>query len=259
MKKLTSHNKINGWSVISKWLIKGGKRQIDLARLLNVTPSAISQVKSGIIMLNATQISLILDYLQISQQDACRMYTLIFNARLNKEDDNGYKRKLFINVTKSNNKQKITIDSNSSNVPLITFKQAVSYEPALESIESFVDSCSDKTALFPGAQVGNFALLVDQENVTLEFAPTTILLVAGDEYPTQGDMVIAKLRTGELISKYYSRKNNIIHLESKNPDAEKIVWRYQEDPGYVQWIHPVIEARLQLRAQALSGKINTEN
>ncbi len=79
---------INGWSVISKWLTINKKRQIDLAALLDVTASAISQIKSGNILLSAKQISLILDYLNIDSKDMCALYTLIFNARLHNNIDN---------------------------------------------------------------------------------------------------------------------------------------------------------------------------
>lgn len=262
MKNNVPNKDINGWSVISKWLNIKGKRQSDLAALLNVTASAVSQIKSGNILLNATQISLILDYLQINSRDMCALYTLIFNARLNNKVCNRREpeQKLVVNIAESGNEGGFSVSSEVKDpsseyegafrrVPLMTFQQAMSYEPALESIESFARYCSDKTVTFPGAQAGSFALLVDHNDAAAEFAHSAVLLISGREYPADGDMVVAKLRTGQVITKYYVRQENVIHLESKNPDADSFVWHYKEDPGYIQWMYPIIEVNLKLRAE----------
>jgi len=159
MKEVVINKDINGWSVISKWLIIRKKRQSNLAALLNVTASAVSQIKSGNILLNAKQIGLILDYLKIDSQDMCTLYTLIFNARLNTkvDSDKNLKPKLIVNIADSNNENDFFTSSNhhtsSRSVPLMTFKQAMNYEPALESIESFARCCSSDTVLFSNAKV----------------------------------------------------------------------------------------------------------
>lgn len=254
MKGVVANKDINGWSVISKWLVIRNKRQTDLAVVLNVTASAVSQIKSGNILLNAKQISLILDYLKIDSQDMCVLYTLIFNARLNNKVDNdkNLKQKLIVNIADLNNKNDFFTASNhnisSRSVPLMTFKQAVNYEPALESIESFARCCSSDRVLFSNAKAGSFALFVDQEDAVFEFTHSAVLLVSGEEYPAHGDMVVAKLRTGEVINKYYLRKDDVVHLQSKTPGADNLIWRYHEDPGYVQWMYPVVEVNLKLRA-----------
>ena len=258
MKAEIANKNVNGWPVISKWLAINNKRQSHLATLLNVTPSAISQIKTGNILLNAKQIGLILDYLKIEPKDMCALYTLIFNARLHNNIDRS--QRLIVNIDDSKNKNKFSVSSKSESanlkhqdsfrrVPLITFPQAANYEPALESIESFANLCSDKTVLFPDVQVGSFALLLDQNNAASEFAHSAILLVSGDEYPVHGDMVVAKLRSGELITKYYLRKDNIVHFKSKNTDIDNLVWHYKEDPGYVQWMYPIVEVSLKLRSE----------
>ncbi|MFA6715512.1 MAG: S24 family peptidase [Victivallales bacterium] len=262
MKNNVANKDINGWSVIYKWLTIKGKRQSDLAILLNVTASAISQIKSGNILLNATQISLILDYLQIDSRDMCALYTLIFNARLNGKVCNALngEQKLVVHIADTGMETGFTVSSEVKDpaseyegafrrVPLMTFKQAMDYEPALESIESFARYCSDKTVTFPGAQSGSFALLVDHNETASEFAHSAVLLISGREYPSDGDMVVAKLRSGEVITKYYIRQENVIHLESKNPDADSFVWHYKDDPGYIQWMYPIIEVNLKLRAE----------
>ncbi len=260
MKAGAANKDINAWSIISKWLIINSKRQTDLAVLLKITASAVSQIKSGNILLNAKQISLILGYLKIDSHDMCALYTLIFNARLNNKvaGDKNVKQKLIVNIANLNNEKDFSVLSEAKDsapacqdsfrkVPLMTFKQAENYEPALESIESFARYCSDQTVLFSDAQVGNLAFFVDKKSATPEFAHSAVLLVAGKEYPAHGDMVVAKLRTGEVITKYYLRQDNVIHLKSENSSAPSFIWHYQEDPGYVQWMYPIIEVNLKLR------------
>ena len=257
MKAETISKDINGWPIIAKWLVISKKRQADLASLLNVTASAVSQIKSGNILLNAKQISLILDYLKIDSDDMCTLYTLIFNARLHNNVDST--KKLIVNISDSNNKDGFFVSSNPKTyppedkdsfrrVPLMTFTQAVSYEPALESIEAFANCCSEQTVLFPDVRVGSFALLLDRKNATPEFAHSSILLVSGDEYPVHGDMVVAKLRSGEVITKYYLRKDDVVHFKSQKTDVDNLAWHYKEDPGYVQWMYPIVEVNMKLRA-----------
>ena len=253
MREVLVNKETNAWSVISKWLIIRDKRQIDLAGLLNVTASAVSQIKSGSIHLNAKQISLILDFLKIDSQDMCTLYTIIFNARLNNTVCVGKssEKRLIVNLADCNNNKNFSTCSDPHNslcgVPLMNTEQATKYEPALESIESFARDCSNQTVLFSNVQSGSFALLFDQKNELSEFEHTAILLVAGEEYPVHGDMVVVKLRTGEVICKYYLRKDNLIYLKAKDSDVDNLIWNYREDPGYVQWMYPVIELNLKLR------------
>ena len=253
MRETRVNNEINAWSIISKWLIIREKRQIDLAALLNVTASAVSQIKSGSIHLNSKQISLILDFLKIDSQDMCNLYTIIFNARLNNTvcADKNSEKKLIVNLADCNNNNKFSTCSDLHNslcrVPLMNTAQAAKYEPTLESIESFARDCSKQTVLFSNAQSGSCALLFDHENELSEFEHTAILLVAGEEYPVHGDMVVAKLRTGEVICKYYLRKADLIHLKAKDSAVDNLIWNYREDPGYVQWMYPVLELNLKLR------------
>lgn len=257
MKVETTNKDINGWPVIAKWMAVKRKRQIDLAALLNVTASAVSQIKSGNILLNAKQIGLILDYLQIDAEDMCALYTLIFNARLHNNIDGN--KKLIVNIADSCRKEDLCVSSNSRSyppedresfrrVPLMTFTQAANYEPALEPIETFASGCSNQTVLFPEVKAGSFALLIDRENATPEFTHSAILLVSGDEYPVHGDMVVAKLRSGEVITKYYLRENDVVHFKSQKADADNLAWHYKEDPGYVQWMYPIVEVNMKLRA-----------
>ena len=264
-------NNPNGWPIISKWLGIREKRQVDLSRHLNITPSAISQIKNGDILLSAAQMASVLDYLDVSEEDISLFYTEVFNARIgigaggqeellrirNKftvqltcpEHGGGKTRKPRAVAARGNDEAVAVKRGDLLDVPVLSFAQAAGYEPAIEPFDDFARDCSDETAMFTEARPGFFALRVEGDSMSPEYPNGTILLVAGGEYPQRGDIVVAKLSTGQVVVKRYSRKDNIIKLESENPSGMNFSWHCKEDPGYVLWMYPVIEVTLKLRSR----------
>lgn len=263
MKPKTVKKDINGWSIISKWLVTRDKRQSDLAERLQITASAVSQIKSGNIMLNAEQLYSIIDFLKINKRDMLALYTKIFNARLTNSGVSKNKlnyQKLVVNIANAEPPEDLAFFSSVKDyssdyhnsvrrIPLITFEQAMNYEPALEPIEAFASGNANKSILSTDCQLGSFGMVVDKQNDPNEFAKSSILLVAGKEYPVHGDLVVAKVRDGKVITRYYYRENGIIHLKSQNNDTETLIWNAQNDPGYIQWMYPVVEVNLKMRAE----------
>jgi len=272
-------NNVNGWPIISKWLGIRERRQADLARLLNVSPSAISQLKKGDILLNAGQMASVLGYLKISEEDVSLFYTEVFNARMGSGTGNPEEllriknnNKFTVQVARPGQSgSKAHIEARESagqyqvssapaeneavavkhgdlrDVPVLSFAQAAGYEPAIEPFDDFARDCSDETAMFTEVRPGFFALRVDGDSMSPEYPNGTILLVAGGEYPQRGDVVVAKLRSGQVVVKHYNRKDNVIKLESENPNGMNFSWHCKEDPGFVVWMYPVIEVTLKLR------------
>lgn len=72
---------INGWEIIARWLVRKGKTQSDLARLLGISPAAITQIKKGQFRLSIENIERICQYLRISQGDKEQLYLQIVNVR----------------------------------------------------------------------------------------------------------------------------------------------------------------------------------
>ena len=54
---------INGWSIIENLLLRHKKNQSDLARLLGISPAAITQIKRGDFQLSMESLETILRYL----------------------------------------------------------------------------------------------------------------------------------------------------------------------------------------------------
>ncbi len=78
---MTKHH-INGWPEIAARLRERHCKQIDLARLLDITPSAISQIKGEEFQLNSRQIARICRFLQFDDKSMERFLNAVVNARL---------------------------------------------------------------------------------------------------------------------------------------------------------------------------------
>ncbi|QSH40282.1 XRE family transcriptional regulator [Lentisphaerota bacterium ZTH] len=257
---------INGWPVISKWLGINEKRQADLARLLGITPSAVSQIKQGGIMLNAEQLNAIIKYLNIEIDDMCRLYTYIFNARLldGLSIQHGGSQRLTINVTCGSelsdhyvsrqsgplnevHEEHSSYSGGLKKYDVISFETAEHYEPALEAPHMFAAARACSSAFFTGSGEKCFGLKIDTDEFAPEFPQNSILLVDGGEYPCSNDIVIAKLRGGKVIIRRYTRENGIVMLAPENFTGVKFEWNCSLNPGFVQWMFPVVEATLKLR------------
>ncbi|MCP3966263.1 MAG: LexA family transcriptional regulator [Lentisphaerae bacterium] len=257
---------VNGWPVISKWLGINEKKQADLARLLKITPSAVSQIKQGGIMLNSEQLNAIIRYLNIEVDDMCKLYTYIFNARLLDGLDMQCpgNQKLTVNVTYgqdigSSYAQKsfaplhevhegsADYSAGLRKYDVIDFSKAAEYEPALEAPHVFAAEHACSSAYFTSGSENCFGLKVETDEFAPEFPQNSVLLVAGSEYPCSNDIVVAKLRNGNVVVRRYHRDNGIVTLSPENFTGVKFEWNCSLNPGYIQWMFPIVEATLKLR------------
>ena len=132
-------------------------------------------------------------------------------------------------------------------VPVLSFAQAAGYEPALEPLCDYLRETSDRSALFFDVADNCFALEVSGDSMAPDYPNGSIALVAAGDYPQRGDIVAAKLNDGQVVIKEYHRCNNVITLTSINPDGKSFEWHCKEQPGYVQWMWPVLEIILKPR------------
>ena len=72
---------INGWAVIERMLHRRNKSQNALARMLGVTPAAITQIKRGDFQLNAVYLEKIMRYLGATVEEEEEIYTQIIHTR----------------------------------------------------------------------------------------------------------------------------------------------------------------------------------
>lgn len=73
---------INGWSMISRLLYRRKKNQSDIARLLGISPAAVTQIKHGEFQLSGAHLERLLTYLHATPEECIEFYSAIIPARL---------------------------------------------------------------------------------------------------------------------------------------------------------------------------------
>jgi len=224
--------------IIRRWIEMRQLQQKRLAEQLGIKPPSLSQMLSGRIAFPKDKLMKIVALLSPPPEEAELVKKLFL----------GDPGRLTFSAEPTGTSPALQPASPLVTVPVISFAQAAGYEPALEPIDDYAKGCSDETALFSReVKPGYFALNVEGDSMSPEFPHGTVILVAGGEFPERGDIVVAKLRDGQVVVKRYFRHNNMITLESINPDGRNFQWHCKADPGFIQWMYPVLEATINLR------------
>ena len=79
---MKSYSYVNGWPIISRLLCRRGKNQSDLARLLGITPAAVTQFKHWEYQLSGPHLEKILVDLNATPEDCSELYSRMIPARL---------------------------------------------------------------------------------------------------------------------------------------------------------------------------------
>jgi SOS-response transcriptional repressor LexA len=133
-------------------------------------------------------------------------------------------------------------------VPVISIAQAAEYEPITPLVD-YLKEVSDRTKLFLEVNDCHFAVEIVGDSMAPDYPDGSIALVDSRGFPENGDIVVAKFSTGQVVIKEFNRKDNIISLTSRNPQGQNFVWDMKEKPGFIQWVYPVEEITLHPRKQ----------
>ncbi len=221
--------------LVKAWIQNRNMTQREVSDYLGIRPPSLSQMLKGHIPLPSDKLLKIIGLLDPPRAEADKVKRLYFGEML---ESHGEAAEV----------SEVRPVMALSEVPVISFAQAAGYEPALEPIDDYAKGCSDETAMFAHEmRQGYFALHVEGDSMSPDFPHGTVILVAGGEFPQRGDVVVAKLRDGQVVVKKYQRRNNVINLESINPAGKNFEWHCKDDPGFIQWMYPVLEATIDLR------------
>ena len=218
---------INGWAVIARHLLLRDKNQSDLARLLHISPAAITQIKNGQFRLNPKQLQAIPGYLEFSQAACDEFFSEVFNARMqfcHGEHLQG--------VDHLNCSVKVERRSSSRKIPVAELSLLKNFVPALESIGDFMrrttlerHTCSCRT--------GSVALKVDGE--VEGSVKDTLLIINGEDYPVPGEPALAAWNDGTFsVGTYNSdgRERKVMPFGSCGKKEKKA--------DTLRWIYPVV-------------------
>lgn len=136
-------------------------------------------------------------------------------------------------------------------VPVVALSQVLGYDPALEPFDVYARDCGCGTAFFAGEpRRGHFALRVEGRSMEPEFPDGTLILVAGGAFVESGDIVAARIRDGgRIFLGRYLRLGSKLRLEAINSPANAFEWNIVSERGFLEWIYPVIEAKVDLRSK----------
>jgi SOS-response transcriptional repressor LexA len=133
-------------------------------------------------------------------------------------------------------------------VPVISIAQAAEYEPITPLID-YLKEVSDRTKLFLEVNDCHFAVEIVGDSMSPDYPDGSIALVDSKGFPENGDIVVAKFSTGQVVIKEFNRSGDHISLSSRNPNGQNFEWNMKEKPGFIQWVYPVDEITLHPRKQ----------
>lgn len=173
-----SESHVNGWPVIQYFLNQRQKTQSALAGHLQITPSAVTQIKHGQFLLNAGQLRKITDFLEMDPAGMSALYAQVFRGRLlAKNDRETHGIALQIRLS----------DTTSPDQAICQVKLLEDYEPAVESPGRFLARHG-----FP--DTGQCHIRWQPHTAPAGWTGGGELFLRYNEYPRPGDIVLLKIR-----------------------------------------------------------------
>ena len=240
---------VNGWSTIAEFLELRKKTQSDLAVLLDISPAAISQVKSGRYLLSPGQLAAIAEFLAFDATAVDRFYTELFNARL-------LVRRGVHEPTFTTARPRFKVEMNREGgtadfcgspgpVPVGRLGQFESYEPALEPVDEYLRRNSVER--YQGECRGNHLCVLRLETANpFGLFPDTLVIFEGRRFAAAGDLVLLRLDGAGIMIREYVPEGELVLLRAITPGNEDLRWRRREHPGALRWMYPVVELVLKM-------------
>lgn len=219
---------INGWAVISRHLLLREKNQSDLARLLHISPAAITQIKNGQFRLNPRQLQAIPGYLEFSQAACDEFFSEVFNARMKFCHGEQLHDNEHLSCTVKVERRPV-----NRKIPLGHISLLKNFIPALEALADFMRrttlerySCSCRN--------GAAAVKVDA-GIPGSNAPT-LVVVNGDSYPVPGEPALAAWDDGTFAMGTYNSDGR----ERKIMPFGSLPGKKEKKADSLRWIYPII-------------------
>lgn len=217
---------INGWDLVENKIKQLNLTQTKLANALEISASAITQMKQEKILINPKHIEKIIKFLKFDKDTTEAFYLSLFNNRM------------------KNNRQKLKEGKKEHlsqiNLPIIDINQLLNYQSPFEHITTFVKKhCHFKMKIPKNS--GDFGIISNGTFLNDMFFPQTLFLIAGKKYPKNGDFVIAYFSNKMVQIGYFFKSNTSYELKLLN--NKSIYWNAIDDFNFLLWLYPIIEVR----------------
>lgn len=217
----------NGWEVFELYLKLRGLRQNALADFLAVSPSAVSQIKKGNLLLRGPQLSRLIDILDIEPADQAWLYTSIFNARML----SGEAATRFVVSPVSRQ----MANDRENGIPLLSLYEFRRFQPLLEDIAD----CAASGSFPSGNSDVTLAVQADLPIGGAPVPPSSVLLLATDRHPHYGELVLAHIGDGEIVAGYFRRLGDWISIVPDLQLSGRMIHLGAEPQ--LHWIYPIRE------------------
>ncbi len=221
---------INGWPLLERYLRLQGRTQSDLARLLQVTPSAISQFKNGRSQCGTEQLRVLVHGLRMSSADTEIFYSLIFQARILGTADAPF------HVRRAEGG--LGDEGYSIEVPILKEEAMLFFRPALEHCSAFIRQHSTER-LSCGVSGVSAAVRFEELRRPFRLPAHCFLLIDCVRYPEEGDLVYFRLRERSPLIAYCRFKEGGLELDPREFGGNVFRIEEQSDFSLLSWAFPV--------------------
>lgn len=239
---------VNGWETIARYLKLRGRRQQDLARLLHITPPAISQVKNGCFLLNPGQLAAIISYLEFDEPAINEFYTELFNARIAADGRSGEKKtpdalpawRFSVSFRKSAQEKR----KRAYRIPLAETALLNHYTALFESLPDYLARHSSEFLWTSEKEEGLCALRISEEEESPSLPPGSLVLVRGRSYPSPGQLCLIGLFSGEvMLREFWPEGKKVFFREKSGRRGNEFIVTRRGASRQIRWVCPVLEIR----------------
>jgi transcriptional regulator, XRE family len=130
-------------------------------------------------------------------------------------------------------------------VPLAELGLLSGYEPLLEPLVDYLLRSSSERRTEALSGTGLCALRVGVEQEKIGLTAGSIILLESGRYPEPDSLNLIALRDGSFLLREYRPEGELVRFRPlwKNSEPD-IVWKRQEIPARISWLHPVLELTL---------------
>ncbi len=239
-KKMKAH--VNGWGTIERQLSQLGRKQGELARLLQITPAAVSQVKKGVYLLNPKQLEKIATFLQFDAVMRNEFYTELFNARLLGGGVSSSSGGVRYRVSRERHEVET---GRKREIPLGDLELLADYVAPLETMRNYLLRKSPERYLgtISGEEV--CALRVGAEFEQAGLTSGSLILIESGRIPDSGGLSLVGMRDGHyLLREFIAETDRIVLRPMLLDSGAELELKRSEVSDYLLWVHPVLELTL---------------
>lgn len=140
-------------------------------------------------------------------------------------------------------------------IPVITMQHAVEYDSLVESFDKYAKSKSAELAEFHAKKElpkGMFAVRMQDESWMPSIPKSAIIFIAGDEFPTDGDMIMVKTQKQKTMFAIFKTDGKsaitITPIANSKGIKDSLKFNKSEARQHIEWICPVVCYEVMLRA-----------